>query len=382
MNPTLSLGRIAGVKIGLHWSWLVILALIVWSLAAGVFPSQNPGLSNATYAGMAVVAAILFFASLLLHELGHAVQARREGVEIDGITLWLFGGVARFKGEFPTAGAEFRIAIAGPCVTAAIGAVFVVAAVLTQLPSSVDGVVVWLGYINFVLLAFNLIPALPLDGGRVLRSLLWIRKGNFDSATRAAAGVSRLFAFALIWLGLLLFFTQGAFTGAWLAFIGWFLLQAAASEARYPLVREALSHLTVRSMMAPDPVSADAQETVGQFIERTPGAARFTVYPVLDNGRLVGVLPFSHVLHPADEAWEARLVSHLTLPLDEVTLLDPDEPAIDAFVELSAPGLHRGLVLDHGRLVGLVSITDFARVLALPPTAPRASTTRDDPADR
>src|SRR5579875_1095216 len=153
MNPTISLGRVAGVKIGLNWSWAIVFALIVWSLASAVFPDQDPGLSKGAYAGMAVAAALLFFGSLLLHELGHAVQARRDGIEIEGITLWLFGGVARFKDEFPSAGAELR-----------------------GLPEAADGVAAWLGYINFFLLAFNLLPALPLDGGRVLRATLWAGK--------------------------------------------------------------------------------------------------------------------------------------------------------------------------------------------------------------
>src|SRR5437773_2602626 len=164
VNGNVRLGRVGGVEVRINWSWLVIFALIVWSLADGVFPSQNPGLSRGVHLAMAIAAAVLFFASLLLHELVHAWQARREGMEIDGITLWLFGGVSQFKTRFPSAGAEFRIAIAGPLVSLALGVVFVLIA-LAGLPSAVDGVAAWLGYINLTLLVFNLIPALPLDGG-------------------------------------------------------------------------------------------------------------------------------------------------------------------------------------------------------------------------
>ncbi len=220
MNSTITIGRIAGVKIGLNWSWVIVFALIAWSLEAAVFPDQNPGLSKAAYLGMGLVAAFLFFAALLLHELGHAVQARREGVEIEGITLWLFGGVAMFKGEFPNAGAEFRIAIAGPFVTLVIGSALIATAAMTHLPDAIDGVVVWLGYINFLLLAFNLVPALPLDGGRVLRAALWGAKGDFNWATRTAANVSRAFAFLLIAGGLLLFLSQGAFLRSMARFHG------------------------------------------------------------------------------------------------------------------------------------------------------------------
>ncbi len=245
MKPDLELGRIAGIRIGVNWSWLVVFALISWTLASAVFPSQNPGLSDSAYVAMAIVAASLFFASLLLHELGHALQARREGVEIEGITLWLFGGVARFKGMFPTAGAEFRIAIAGPLVSLGLGVLFVALAALVPFPAGIDGVLAWLGYINLVLLVFNLLPALPLDGGRVLRSALWYFKHDFAWATRIAADVGRGFGYLLIGSGLFLFIFQGSFSGAWFALIGWFLLQAAGGEARYVAVQQALGGLRV-----------------------------------------------------------------------------------------------------------------------------------------
>src|SRR5262245_415477 len=179
MWSSVRLGRIAGIEFGVNWSWFVVFALIVWTLASGVFPSTNPGLSKWTHVAMAIVAAFLFFVSILLHEFGHALQARREGIEIDGITLWLFGGVARFKGSFRTAGAEFRVAIAGPLVSLALGVLFVLLALISGLPSAVDGVASWLGYINLTLLVFNLIPAQPLDGGRVLHAAIWRARGDF-----------------------------------------------------------------------------------------------------------------------------------------------------------------------------------------------------------
>ena len=246
MNDSITLGRIAGIRVGVNWSWLVVFALIVWTLSESIFPRMNPGLSDGTYLGMAIAAALLFFISLLMHEYGHALVARREGMEIDGITLWLFGGVARFKGMFPSAGAEFRIAIAGPIVSLVLGVLFVLFAWLTPSPEAVDGAAAWLGYINLTLLVFNLLPALPLDGGRVLRSALWAARNDFAWATRVAAWVGRAFGYVFIAVGLGFFIFQGAFSGAWLAFIGWFLLQAAGAEDRYLLARQALSGLRVR----------------------------------------------------------------------------------------------------------------------------------------
>jgi Zn-dependent protease/CBS domain-containing protein len=363
VNPSVGLGRIAGIRIGVNWSWLVVFALIVWSLAVGVFPSQNPGLSDGAYIAMAVAAALAFFASLLLHELGHARQARREGMEIEGITLWLFGGVAQFKGAFPSAGAEFRIAIAGPLVSLGLGVVFVLLAALAGLPDAVDGVVAWLGYINLSLLVFNLLPALPLDGGRVLRSALWHFRGDLAWATRVAADVGRAFGFLFIATGIALLIFQGSFSGAWLAFIGWFLLQAASAEARYIATRQALEGLRVRDLMVRDPATVEADLTLGQFMDHIAWSERHTTYPVLEHGRPVGLLAFRSVAAVPRGEWDSRLVRDSMIPRERVPLLDEDEPAIDALAELSASDVNRALVVENGHLAGLLSITDLARAL-------------------
>jgi Zn-dependent protease/CBS domain-containing protein len=363
VNPTFQLGRIAGIRIGVNWSWLIVFALIVWSLAAAVFPSTNPGFSDGAYVAMAVVAAFLFFASLLLHELGHALQARREGVEIEGINLWLFGGVAQFKGGFPSAGAEFRIAIAGPLVSLALGALFVLVAVFAGLPSSADGVAAWLGYTNLILLVFNLLPALPLDGGRVLRSALWHARGDLRWATAIASGVGRGFGFLLIWAGIFMFIFEGSFSGAWLAFVGWFLLQAATAEARYVATKQALDGLRVRDLMIRHPVTVEADLSLGQFMDDIAWSQRYTTYPVLEQGRPIGLLAFRSVASVPRDEWNTRRVRDAMIGLPDVPLLDEDQPAVDALASLSARNVHRGLVLEDGRLAGFLSITDLARAL-------------------
>ena len=284
MNASFKLGRIAGIEIGIHWTWLAVFALMVWSLAENVFPNQNEGLGGGTYLAMAVVAAVIFFLSILLHELGHAVQARREGMEIDGITLWLFGGVAQFKGMFPSAGAEFRIAIAGPLVSLALGLGFVGGAVLVRGVQEVDGVLAWL--------VFNLLPALPLDGGRILRSAIWALRHDFRSATRIAAGIGRGFGFLFIAAGLAMFFWASATSGLWLAFIGWFLLGAASAESRHLAAREALGGLRVRDLMVREPATVRSDLALGAFMDDVLWRRRHTSYPVVDDGHVVGLLPF------------------------------------------------------------------------------------------
>jgi Zn-dependent protease len=363
VTTSIELGRILGIRIGINWSWLVVFALILWTLASGIFPSTNPGLSDSTYIAMAIAASLAFFASLLLHELGHAVQARREGMEIDGITLWLFGGVARFKGMFPSAGAEFRIAIAGPLVSLILGIVFSFGAWLVSAQEAIDGVAAWLGYINLMLLVFNMLPALPLDGGRVLRSALWQAKNDFRSATRVAARIGRAFGYLFIAGGISLFVFHGSFSGAWLAFIGWFLLQAATSEDQYLLVSDALGDLRVRDLMVPDPVTVSAEMSIGRFMDQVAWSRRYTTYPVMDDGRVVGLLAFRCVAEVPRSDWDERLVRDCMIDRAKVPTLGQDETAIEALAELSEADIHRGLVVDGERLAGLISITDLARAL-------------------
>jgi len=365
VNPSFELGRVAGIRIGINWSWLVVFALIVWSLDTAIFPARTPGLSDGTYLAMALAAAVIFFASLLAHELGHALQARRDGMEIEGITLWLFGGVARFKGMFPTAGAELRIALAGPIVSLVLGALFVIAAVLVGMPQEVEGVVAWLGYINLLLLAFNMLPALPLDGGRVLRSTLWALRGDFGAATRIAASVGRGFGFLFIAGGIALAVWTDTVSGIWFAFIGWFLLAAAGSEARFLAVRDAFGGLRVRDLMVREPDTVDADMSLGKFMDEVVWNLRHTTYPVVDGDVALGLLPFRRVAEVPRREWDERVVRDCMLPRSEVPVLDEDGSLVDALVELS-DGIGRGLVLDgDNRLVGLLSMTDLVRALEL-----------------
>jgi Zn-dependent protease/CBS domain-containing protein len=363
MGSSLRLGRIAGIEFGVNWSWLVVFALIVWTLASAIFPSTNPGLSKATYIAMAVVAAFLFFLSILLHEFGHALQARREGIEIDGITLWLFGGVARFKGSFRSAGVEFRVAIAGPLVSLVLGVLFVLIALIDGIPSEVDGVSAWLGYINLTLLVFNLIPAPPLDGGRVLHAALWRWRGDYVWATRVAANVGRGFGYLLIALGIAMFIFESSFSGAWLAFLGWFLLNAATAEARYLLTQQALRGLRVRDVMTPNPVVVSPDTTLGDFMDNIVLSQRHTTYPVVDDDKPVGLLPFRCVADVPRAEWDLRRVRDCLISLDKVPVMREDEDAVDALAELSQSAGGHGLVLSNGGLAGIISTSDLARAL-------------------
>ncbi len=362
MRSTFRLGRFAGIDIGVNWTWLLIFGLIVWSLSQSVFPDQNPGHSNNTYLAMAAIAAIAFFASLLGHELGHAIQARREGMEIEGITLWLLGGVAKFRGLFPSAGAEFRIAIAGPLVSLVLGGLFILIA-RANLPSAIDGVISWLGLWNLLLLVFNLLPALPLDGGRLLRSAIWHFKGDFVPATRFAAGIGRGFGYLLMAAGIALLIFEGPREGFWFVLVGFFLLQAAGSEARHAQARQALTDRRVGALMTPNPVSVDLDTTIRDFMEHVAWRRPYTTYPVMEGDRVVGLL----VHRCADELpraeWDAQRVGVCMIPLERVPLFSEEDSAESALARLTATRVSRGFVLDGDRLIGLVSLSDLARAL-------------------
>jgi Zn-dependent protease/CBS domain-containing protein len=375
VNPSVSLGRLAGIPVGVHWSWLFIVALIAWSLAVAIFPNENPGLGDGTYAAMGIVAAVLFFGSILLHELGHALQARRERVEIEGITLWLFGGVARFRGMYETPGAEFRIAVAGPLVTVAIAVVLIALTSLLSLPESVDGVASWLAYINLLLLVFNLIPALPLDGGRILHAALWRARRNLIWATRIGTAIGIGFGYLLIGGGIALLFAGAGFGGIWFALIGWFLSSAARGEAQALFAREALGRTPVRELMAHDPVTVAPEVTLERFIDEVARATRYTTYPVVEGTRAVGLLTFASVVRTPRELWARTRVAECMVPLERVPVTRPDEEAAEALGRIAASEVGRALVISDGRLVGLLSISDLARAISIaghvPALAPR-----------
>ena len=369
MESSFTVLRVRGIPIGAHWSWLLVAGLVVWSLSQSLFPASYPGLSETTYLAMGIVAGMLFFAAILAHELGHAFAALREGMEIDGITLWLFGGVARFRGMFASPGAEFRIAIAGPLVSLAIAVVFFLFGSIegsSDAARAAEGVAEYLARINAILVGFNLVPALPLDGGRVLRSWLWMRQGSFSAATVSAARAGKAFGIVLAVLGLLDFFTGGGGGGGlWLLFLGWFLVQAAQAEASGALVRQSLRGRRVGELMTSTVETVPPQLTVATFLEHI-GTRRFSTYPVVRGDEPLGLVSLRRAEQvPAAERIRRR-IEHVMQPLSELTVLSPDDEIVVALDSLRDEH-KRALVIDQGRLAGLLSLSDVARVLEAEP---------------
>ncbi|MBI5311179.1 MAG: site-2 protease family protein [Actinobacteria bacterium] len=366
MTSSITIARIRGIDIGINWSWLAIVGLIGWSLAAAVFPDLTPGRSDLTYVLMAIVATLLFFTSLLLHELGHAIQAQREGMKIEGITLWIFGGVAKFSGMFPSAEAEFRVAVAGPVVTLAIGLLTLGIYEIPGLPEAVAGVVQWLSIINFALLIFNMLPAFPMDGGRVLRALIWRRNRDFPRSTEIAGAVGRAFGQVFIFGGIFLFLATGAFGGAWLALIGWFVINAGQAEVKVARMRTAFAGRTAADLMVAAPQSVSPELTIEQFLEQVLPVHRYRAYPVVRDGHAVGLLSSRAALTLPRRAWPATTVEQTMVPLDKALVFAPEKDLGEAAMELIQTEPGRGLVVGPSGIAGLISITDVVRALELP----------------
>jgi Zn-dependent protease/CBS domain-containing protein len=368
MNENLSLGRIAGIHVGLNWSLLVIGALIAGSLATGIFPAAVPGQTSGTYWTAGVVSAFVYLASLLAHELAHSVVATRRGVRVEGITLWLFGGVSRFSSESSSPGSQALITFVGPLTSLLLGAVFLLASLAAGgggRPDLLSVTLAWLGYINILLGVFNLIPAFPLDGGRILQSLIWLRTGDRLQATNIAARIGMAFAYLLIAYGLVTAFAAGSlFGGVWSVFLGWFLLSAARAEQTGSMIRQALSGISVAEVMTPDPVQAPDDITVEEALHGYVLTSRHSTFPTHDgSGRLSGLLTLAALKNVAPNARATTLIKEIACPLDRVSTVQPGDPAANLLNVSDGCSEGRTLVVENGRLVGIISPSDINRLL-------------------
>ena len=368
MRESVRLGHVAGVPVGVNWSLLAIFVLLASSLSAGLLPDSHPGLSTPAYVSVGVGTALLFFASVLLHELSHALVAQRNGIRVEGIVLWIFGGVAKLEGDARSPGAAFRIAVVGPVVSVVLGLVFFgIAALYGEV--GVGGLVGegarWLGVINLVLAAFNMVPGAPLDGGRVLRAVLWGLGGDRNRSWVQAARAGKVVGYVVIALGVLQFATLGV-GGLWLVLIGWFLLSAARVEESHAELRGALGDLPVSELMSPDPVTVPAGSTVQEFLEGHVFQHRFSTFPVVDEERHpVGLVTVNRVKTVPPDRWPSTPIESVAAPIDEVAQARPDEPVVDALERLGPAGDGRILVLRDAHVAGIVSPVDVLRAMEL-----------------
>jgi Zn-dependent protease/CBS domain-containing protein len=368
MNENLSLGRIAGIHVGLNWSLLVVAALIAWSLATSLLPSASPGQTSGAYWAAGVISAVVFLASLLAHELAHSVVAMRRGVRVEGITLWLFGGVSRFSSDTSSPGAQALITFVGPLTSLVLGAVFYLVSVAVgggAHPGLLPATLSWLGYINITLGLFNLVPAFPLDGGRLLQSLIWLRTGDRLRATRIAARIGMGFAYLLIAYGLATFLIAGSLIGGvWSVFLGWFLLSAARAEEVGGMIRQALSGISVREVMTPNPEQAPDNISVEDALHGYVLASRHSTFPTHDaGGALSGLLTMTALKNVAPDARATTLIKEIICPIDKVSRAGPADPVTNLLGLPEGCSEGRTLIIDGGRLVGIISPSDINRLL-------------------
>ncbi|MEH1011794.1 site-2 protease family protein [Micromonospora sp. CPCC 206060] len=366
MRASFRLGRIAGVPVGVNWSVLVIFALIAWGLSARQFPEAYPGEPGWAYLLAGLSAAVVFFAGLLAHEVSHAVVAKRNGLGVSGITLWLFGGVAELRGDAPNPGAELRIAGVGPLVSLLIGIFF--GAIATALAVvGQDGLLVgafaWLGGINLLLAVFNVLPAAPLDGGRLLRAAVWKWTGDRNRAAVVAARAGWGLGALLIAFGLWQFLAGAAVGGLWLALIGWFLIGAAAMEERQARTGAALRGVRVADVMTPQPQTVSAGVSVADFVDHYLFAYRHSALPLTEDDRPVGLVTLDRVRGIPANRRAGTTLGEVSCRADELVLARPEEPLTDLLPRLSECADGRALVVTDGRLVGIVSPSDISRAV-------------------
>jgi Zn-dependent protease len=361
-TSAIRLFNVGGFEIKLDPSWFLIAALITWSLATQYFPLVLPGLADTSYVFLAIFAMLGFFASLLLHELAHSVVARSYGVRIKGITLFLFGGVAELETEVPSAKVEFRVAIAGPAMSIVLGVLFWMLAGVSQavmISPALPSVLTYLGTVNIVIAVFNMLPAFPMDGGRVLRAYLWARRGDLLSATRTAATSGRILAYGLIALGAYTVFLGAGPSGLWYVLIGFFVLAAARSAYQNQLMQSTFSGKTVSAVMIRDPVVVSPDLTLSEFVNQVMLKHRVSFVPVVADGVLIGQID-KDVLSAIDrDHWTNTRVGDVFAGLD-VAVTIPSDMAVRALLELiSQTGVRKFMVVDDHKLMGVVTLANL-----------------------
>ncbi|MEZ4616544.1 MAG: site-2 protease family protein [Caldilineaceae bacterium] len=367
-QSTIPLGRILGIPIGLDFSWFLIFALITWSMATSYYPTAFHGWSPPLYWLTGAATAILLFVSVLLHELGHSVVALRYKIPVNRITLFIFGGVAEIAGEPPSAWSEFWIAIAGPIVSLLLALLFQLLQPLAPTLSPLLALAQYLAYINFSLVLFNLIPGFPLDGGRVLRAIVWGATGNLHRATGIAGTIGRVIAYIFIFVGIWQIVTGNFINGIWIAFIGWFLESAASAEVQRQSLHEQLAGHTVAQAMTHEYAIVPAQTNLQQLVETDVLGQGKRCFMVGQAENPVGLLTL-HQIREVPTAQRAQTrAEEIMLPLAKVRTVAPNTDLWEALKEMEQDGINQLPVIANGRLVGMLSrdgIISFLRTLRL-----------------
>src|SRR4030042_612274 len=362
IGKRIRLFKLFGFEVGIDWSWIILAILIAWSLSVGLFPFRFKNLSAETYWLMGIVGALGLFFSIIFHEMCHSLVARKYGMTMKGITLFIFGGVAEMGEEPPSPKAEFMMAIVGPISSIAIGIVFYGIYFVGRQngwSEPINGVVQYLAFINGLLALFNLVPAFPLDGGRVLRSILWGWKKNLRWATRISSQIGSGFGILLIILGIFQFFSGNFIGGMWWFFIGMFLRGAAKMSYQQLLIRKSLEGETVRRFMKSDPITVSPSISIRQLVEEYIYKYHFKLFPVVqESTQLVGCVTTREVKEIPQEEWRQKTVGEIAVKCSSENTIPPETDAVEALSVMNRTDSSRLLVTEGNRLMGVISLKD------------------------
>jgi len=365
-----NVGRIFDIQFRLHYTWFIIFVLVTVSLSWQLFPSLYPGWSGLTYWLIGIVTSLLFFASVVAHELSHSLVARFYGIPVSSITLFIFGGVAQITREAARPGVEFKMAVAGPVCSLVIGGLSALLWLITRdVIEPVAALAFWLAQINVVLALFNLIPGFPLDGGRVFRSLMWRLTGNYRRSTQIAVrvgqGVGYLFMLVGILVALLRPFGMDWFSGLWLAFIGWFLANAASASYRQVKWRDGLRGFSASQVMTAVYPVVPLNITVNQLIYGHLFAGGYPFFMVADEGKLVGMLTLDNIKSVPRQNWEVTQVKDIMTAADKIKVAYPDQDALGIMEQMEDNGINQIPVVSESRIIGLITRDNLIRFLHL-----------------
>ncbi len=365
MGGSFNLGKVFGIQFRLHFTWFIIFFLITISLSWEVFPAFFPGWNQPLYWVVGIITSLLFFASVLAHELAHSLVGRVNGIPIKSITLFIFGGMAQMTKEATKAGAELKMAIAGPACSLALGGIFALLWWLTEgIIAPVAAMAFWLAWVNVALAVFNLIPGFPLDGGRVFRSLVWRFTGNYQRATRIATWLGQGVAYAFILGGILIMFLLHEWlSGLWIILIGWFLQYAASISYRQAQQREVLQGFTAAQMMTPDYLAVPPNITVNQLVQEYVLPKGHRLFLVTDAGVVKGMLTLHNIKSVPQSNWETTQVEKVMVPADQLKAVRPEQDALSILEQMDENEINQMPVVNEGRVIGLITRDNLVRFL-------------------
>jgi Zn-dependent protease len=365
MGGGFNLGKLFGIQFRLHYTWFIIFILITASLSWRVFPVFYPGWSQLVYWTIGIVTSLLFFASVLAHELAHSLVGRANGIPIKSITLFIFGGVAQMTREVTKASAEFKMAAAGPACSLVIGGVFAAVWALTRnISEPVSAMAFYLAQINVVLAIFNLIPGFPLDGGRVFRSLMWRFSGNYQRSTRIATRLGQGIAYAFILGGILVMVLyQEWIGGLWIIFVGWFLQNAASASYRQAQWQEALRGITASQVMTSHYATVPPHITLKQLVEGYVLLMGQRFFLVADEGGFKGILTLRNIKSAARSDWDKTLIEKVMVPADQLKAARPEQDVLSVMAEMNESNINQMPVVRDGQVIGLIARDNLLRAL-------------------